>query len=416
MAVKRLPAGVLFLGCLAFAAGYSYFATTGYRAFALSNDQHMRSLQRAIALEPRDAVPYDRLCRHLRDVESDPATAISLCQKAVQLNRYDAEYWLDLAETFYEAGNAPEQRRAIEHAIAVDPKTPQVAWNAATFYLLQGEVEPAVHLLPDVLEGDPALVPVTLRTAWQALGRVDPILRMMPPDPAVYLQFLALLTAQNQPEAAAQVWSKLIDLNTEFNYHDAMFYVDNLLAAKDVQAAEQVWTQLGERSPGFRNYGRKPENLVINGSFEYEILNAGFGWRTNPQGTKIEVDEEMRKDRGRSVLVSYSTPVLDAGLSQLIPVDPETTYTAAAWVKSEDLQTANGPRLAVFDAYTGANFAASEPTSYTTGWRAVRVQFTTGPQTRLLSLRFSRDRQDTVIRGRLWIDDVHLMRVGEQVH
>ncbi len=147
---------------------------------------------------------------------------------------------------------------------------------------------------------------------------------------------------------------------------------------------------------------------MVNGSFEDEILNGGFGWRITPQGTAVNVDDETVKDGHRSMLVTYSTPVLDGGLSQLIPVAPNTAYTASAWIKSDDLQTANGPRLTAFDAYTGASLGTSEPTSYTTDWRAVQAQFTTGRDTKLINLRLSRDRQDTVIRGRLWIDDVTL--------
>ena len=408
----RIGALLLFLGCTAFGVGYSYFAIRGYRAFALSSAGNKSALEQAIALEPRNAAAYDLLCRRLRDAGSDPQAALPYCQESVRLNRYDSENWLDLAETLYETGDTQRQRKAIEQALAVDPKTPQVAWNAANFYLLQGEVEPAVGLFAAVLKGDPSLSPLTLKTSWRVLGKVEPILRMLPPNQDVYLQFVALMVAENQREAAGQVWARLIALNTGINYHAALFYIENLLGWKQVEAADRSWQQLGDRSPGFKAYQRSEQNLVVNGSFENEILNGGFGWRINPQGTAISVDDETVKDGRHSVLVSYSVPVLDAGLSQLVPVKPNTRYTASAWIETDDLQTANGPRLAAFDAYTGAAFGASDPTSYTTEWRLVQTQFTTGRDTKLISLRLTRDRQDTVIRGRLWIDDVNLHQSG----
>lgn len=409
----RIRAFLLFLGCAAFAAGYSYVAIRGYRAFALSTEGSESALKQSIALEPRNAAAYDLLCRRLRDAASDPVAALPYCRESVRLNRYDSENWLDLAETLYETGDPQEQRKAIEQALAVDPKTPQVAWNAANFYLLQGEVEPAVGLFAAVLKGDPSLSTLTLKTSWRVLGKVDPILRMLPPNPNVYLQLVGLMVAENQREAAAQVWSRLIGLNTEIDYHAALFYIENLLGWKQIDAAEKAWQQLGERSPAFKAYQRKEQNLIVNGSFENEVLNAGFGWRINPQGTAISVDDETVKDGRRSVLISYSAPVLDAGLSQLVPVKPNTSYTVSAWIKTGDLQTANGPRLAAFDAFSGASFGASEPTSYTTEWRVVQTEFTTGRDTKLVSLRLSRDRQDTVIRGRLWIDDVDLHQSAE---
>ncbi len=253
----RIPAWLLLLGCTAFAAGYSYFAIRGYRSFALSGENNKSALEQAIFLEPRNAAAYDLLCRHLRDAESNPAAAVPYCRESVRLNRYDSENWLDLAEALYETGDAQQQRLAIEQALAVDPKTPQVAWNAASFYLLQGEVEPAVGLFASVLKGDPSLVPLTLKTSWRVLGKVDPILRMLPPNQDVYLQFVALLVAENQREAAAQVWTRLIGLNTDIDYHDALFYIDSLLRWKDVSRAEAAWKQLGERSPGFKAYQTK---------------------------------------------------------------------------------------------------------------------------------------------------------------
>lgn len=406
--LAKTRAVFLFLGCTIFAVSYSYFAIRGYRAFALSEQNDRTALERAIALEPRDAAAYNLLCRRLRDAESNPTAALPFCQRAVRLNRYDSENWLDLAETLYEGGELQQMRGAIEQALAVDPKTPQVAWNAANLYLLEGEVEPAVALFASALNGDPTRSFITLKTSWQVLHEVDPILRMLPKTPDVYLQFVTLLAAENQRVAAAQVWEQLINLNGEIRYQDAMVYVDSLLKWKDIDQAGQAWKELGDHSTEFKGYERTQQNLVVNGSFEHELLNAGFGWRMDSQGTVISRGDETAKDGHNSVLVQYSTPVSDAGLSQFVPVAPNAHYTASAWIKTDDLQTANGPRLAAFDAYTWANLGFSEPTSYTTDWKLVQAQFRTGKDTKLVSLRLIRDRQDTVIRGRLWVDDVRL--------
>jgi hypothetical protein len=409
--LNRFRPLVLFLGCSIFAGAYSYFAIRGYRAFVLCARVDKASLERAIALERRDAYPYNLLCRYVRDNQGEPHNALPYCEKATQLDRYDAAYWLDLAETSYQAEDPTGLREAVERAVSVDPKTPQVAWNAANLYLLGGEVDPAVKLFGLVLNGDPGLVPLALKSCWQVLGNVNPILRMLPPDPGVYLQFIALLDAENQPEAAAQVWSRLMALNVTVNYPDALFYVDKLLVWRNVAGAERAWEQLAERSKGFDVYQRHDQNLVVNGSFENKVLSSGFGWRLYPQGTTMEPDEDTAKDGHRSLLVTYSVPVFEAGLSQLVPVEPDTGYTASAWIRTEDLQTANGPRLTVTDGNTGAIVGASEPSSYTTDWRKVELQFHTGRDTKLVAVRLFRDRQDTVIRGRLWIDDVQIHKL-----
>jgi tetratricopeptide (TPR) repeat protein len=411
--LNRLRAGLLFAGITVVAVTYGYFAARGYLAFALSAHQQRTSLDRAVALEPRDADPYNALCRYLRDVEADPAGAQKYCERSVQLNQYEAAYWLDLAQTSYEAGNTAQQRRALEQAIAVDPKTPKVAWSAANFYLLQGQVDPAVNLFASVLKGDPGLVPLTLKSSWKILGQVDPILRMLPPDPAVYLQFIALLCSENQPAGAKQVWSRMVGLGAPVNYRDALFYVDQLLAWQDVEGAEKAWEQIGEHSTNFADYQKRKDNLAVNGSFENEVLNGGFDWRINPRGSTIKIDGEVAKQGHHSLEVTYSAPVLDPGLTQFVPVDPDASYTASAWIKTQELQTANGPRLGAFDAYSGTKLAASQETSYTTDWRQVELQFRTGPETKLVALKLTRDRQDTVIRGQLWIDSVEMRKRDE---
>ena len=195
---------------------------------------------------------------------------------------------------------------------------------------------------------------------------------------------------------------------SQFDYKGVLFYVDDLLAWTNVTAAKETWRQLGERNEAFRLYEPRGDNLVVNGSFEGELLNSGFDWRLSSQATKVTVDDEIFKSGEHSVLVTYSTPVLDSGLYQLVPVRPNSSYKATAWLKTEELQTANGPRLALTDAYTGALLGASDPVAYTTPWKEVSVDFRTGPETELIAVRLSRDRQDTVVRGRLWIDDVEI--------
>jgi len=407
--IRSFTVVFLVAGCFAFAVAYAHFAIRGYRAFALSGAKDDASLRRAMALEPRNASAYNAYCRFQRDTQIDFTGALPSCQRAVELNGNDSANWLDLAEVLYVTGDAQAERVALEQAIAADPMTPEVAWNAGNLYLLQGQVQPASRLFSMVLKGDPALAPVALKTSWRAFGKVDPILEMLPPDATAYLQFVALLASENQREAASQVWDKMIGLGNEINYKDALFYTNDLLTWwQNVTAAEKAWKQLAEVSPSFRVYQPALPNLVVNSGFEQEILNAGFDWRLASDGTKLTIDDDTFKTGGHSALVTYSTPVLDSGLYQMVPVSPNSAYKASAWLRTDELQTANGPRLAVTDAYSGAILGATEPVAYTTPWKQVTVDFKTGPDMQLVAVRFVRDRQDTVIRGRLWIDDVEL--------
>jgi tetratricopeptide (TPR) repeat protein len=333
----------------------------------------------------------------------------------VELNPHDSANWLDLAEVLYVTGDGVEEKSALANAVAADPTTPEVAWNAGNLYLLQEDVPAARSLFKIVLNSDPALVPLTLKTLWGTEGSVSPIIAMMPPEPTAYVNFIGLLASQNERESAAQVWQKLIELNRPFDYRPVLFYVEDLLAWRNVAAAKAAWQQLGERNEAFRAYQPQRGNLVVNSSFENEFLNAGFDWRSSSQATKVTVDDETSKSGEHAALVTYSTPVLDSGLFQLVPVEPNSAYKATAWLKTEELQTANGPRLTLTDAYNGTLLGASEPAAYTTPWKQVTVDFKTGPETVLVAVRLSRDRQETVVRGRLWIDDVEIQFLADHV-
>ena len=74
---------------------------------------------------------------------------------AVHLNPYEARYWLDLAGAYQVAGRIGEQAESVQHAVEADPTTPHVAWEAANFFLVQGDREKALRYFRVVLANDP---------------------------------------------------------------------------------------------------------------------------------------------------------------------------------------------------------------------------------------------------------------------
>jgi hypothetical protein len=150
----------------------------------------------------------------------------------------------------------------------------------------------------------------------------------------------------------------------------------------------------------------------VNGDFAEEILNGGLDWRYSPQpGIAVSVDTTQFHRGNQSVLISYSDTGGYSGLSEWVPVKPDTKYTVAAWVKSEELRSANGPGISVSDAYDNTRYALTPETVGTTPWRLVEKSFQTGPKTRLVIVRIVRDPANTRILGQFWIDDISLAAV-----
>lgn len=402
-------AALLLTGLLA--CVYLWCVVRVYLAHRLSLRRDQVSIQRAIELQPRDATNYDLLGRYFMWSVQNPQAAALQFQQAVRLNPYASSYWLHLAQAENSLGNEDQQTRAIHHAIAVDPTTPEVAWDAANLFLVQGKTSEALDQLGVVLRNDPNMVEVALDTSWRALGDVDLISRQFPPDPDIYLKFVKLLVERQQWRAAHQVWSSMLQLNREFAPGAALFYVDGLLAHRDVAGARNVWLQLADRSSSLSQY-MTPDNLVVNTSFDHDILNAGFDWRyTAVPGAAVMLDSNQTHHGSESLLITYSGTADDAGIWQYVPVTAGASCVASAWVRSGDLESADGPHLAIYDGYNAIEYGHSEETVGTTSWHRVEVTFTVPHDAALVVVRFSRKPGNSQIRGQFWVDDVRLSQL-----
>ena len=397
--------------CILLALAYACLTMRSFQAMRLSSSLDVESLQRAIALDPRNASYQNLLCRFLLFDRQDVPAATPACQRATQLNPYNSAYWLDLALAYYSAGAESDERQAVLNAVAVDPKTPDVAWKAANFFLARGETAQALDQFAVAMHGDPARVAPSLAASWRASHDVNAILAILPPDPEAYLKFIRLLMDNNQWDGAHQVWSGMVALKAPFDYRRALFYVDAQVQQRNVARAIEAWNQLAALSPLLHEYGGSG-NLVVNGGFDQELLNAGFDWHFEPRGgSTAALDGGEFHSADRSLLIFYrgnGGNTGDAGFFQYVPVKANTQYTLSAWTKSQKLETANGPRISVFGGYDGKLYAQTPETVDTTSWHRVETTFQTGPDTEVVVIRLSRDPATTVIKGKLWVDDISL--------
>lgn len=405
---------VLFAACAAVAAAYAWFAIEINRAQRFADRHDQSSIEKAVALAPRNATYHDLLCRSMIFVSQQPARAIDECKTAAALNPYDSSIWLDLAQAYYSVGNSQQADDAAHKAIAVDPTTPDTAWNAGNFFLALDNVQEALNQFAMVLRTEPSLAPAVLNICWQSLHDLNRVQSILPPDPKVYIDFVKLLLSTGQRDPAGQIWSALMKLNAPFDFHQGLFYIDSLLDARADTQASDAWKELSSRSKALQAYSQ-PDNLIADPSFTQEILNSGFDWRYTPKPqVAVTLDKADFHSGGRSLRLVYSGSGSDAGISQYIAVQPGTLYRLSAWVKSDNLETANGPMLAVIDAHNSGIYAFTGETVGTTPWHRVETQLQTGLQTTLLLLAILRRPGETRIQGEFWIDDLRLERLPAQ--
>src|ERR1017187_3780304 len=321
---------------------YLLLALRTYLASHLAVTPDLSNLNKAIRLEPSNAEYRELLGRSLALFGTNLNDAIANYRTAVHLNPYVARYWLDLAGAYQVAGDASEQEQSVEQAVEADPTTPHVAWEAANFFLVQGDQERALRNFRVVLANDPEAVDSALQLCWRATGDENEILdRALPRRPDLYLSFLRLLISKQEVAATENVWNHLIALKQEFSTKLAFPYFRFLIAKQEVAAAQTAWQQLAGVNRSLQPYLPSRENLVVNGGFEENVLNGGFDWwyESNPHAA-LAIDTSEFYDGTRSLSVTFDglNPA-DAGILQFVVVKPNTGYEFSAQSRTEDIRS-----------------------------------------------------------------------------
>jgi Tetratricopeptide repeat len=400
----------LFVGaCMLAAAVYIGLASLQYLAAYFSQTPELASLQRATRLQPGNAEYRYRLGTSL--VDSSPQSALESYRAAVALNPHKARYWLALAAVYQTMGNSSEQKAALENAVNADPKTPDIAWDAANFYLIQGETEKALREFHVVLENDLSLASAALQLCLRLDPSVETLLQqVIPPNPPVYFALLDILMAKKQTADAAEVWDQLAKLRQPLERRRVFDYLRYLIARQEADQARRVWLDASTLC-GLSAYQPSSENRVVNGDFSLEVLNGGFDWLYQKlPNVSLSLDPTQFHTGHRSLSIVFDgRGVEDAGIRQLVPVDSNASYEFSAYFKSEGIQGAGGPRFVIQDLYNNAVYLATDELKDADFWKQAGGTFTTGPTTKILMLRVQRVPAGSPIRGKLWIDGVRLI-------
>jgi tetratricopeptide (TPR) repeat protein len=402
---------IMFLGaCLTLTLVYLGLVADQFLADHFSKKLDLASLQMAARLVPGNADYQYRLGHFFLQTQNEPQTAARFLESATILNPYRASYWLELSRAYRRLAESDRQKDALQRAIAADPSTPEVAWEAANFYWTLGETDKALQQFRVVLSNDPYLPPAALDRCWRIKPDIDVLLRdVVPRNAEVYSAFLDFLMSRNEPAAAAKVWTQIVQLQHPVETRHVFEYVRYLVDRGEVGQAHQAWRQAAALCD-LAAYQSSPENLIVNGDFSLPVLNGGFDWLYEKSAdVSLALDPVESHSGHRSLSIAFdSRGIEDAGIRQLIPVDPNTEYEFSAYFKSQGLEGAGGPRFLLEDRFSRTSYFASEELRDADFWKQVGGTFSTGPDTRLLVLRIQRVPPGNAIRGKLWVGDVRL--------
>jgi hypothetical protein len=345
-----------------------------------------------------------------------------------------------LASAYQVLGDTLNQTSALEHAIQADSMTPDVAWQAANLYLVQGENEKALREFRVVLANDSPMASAAIQFCWRIEPDVDALLRdVVPPRSDAYIAFLALLQddvnrlrrpppadaeplspeqvrnreaqINDETDATFKVWSALMQSQQAFERRYAYQYFEFLIRQKAVDHAVMVWQQTANTF-GLTSYLPSSNNLIVNGSFNLAVLNGGLDWHYQKQDSvRLTLDPNNAHSGRTSLAISFDGPgVVDAGVYQFIAVQPNTTYNFSGYYKNDEMEGAGGPHFTIQDMYSQAVYYQSDELKDAGFWKSVDGEFTTDSDCKLLVLHVRRLPERSPIRGKLWIDDLQLIK------
>jgi tetratricopeptide (TPR) repeat protein len=402
---------IFFAASLLPATVFIALGTRQFLADYFSGQLDLVSLQTAARLVPENAEYQYRLGNYFLRTQHDPKVGMQFLKSATALNPHNSTYWMALSTAYQFLANRELQRDALQHAIAVDPTTPDLAWDAANIYWADGKTEEALQEFRAVLQARLNSSPDILDRCWRIKPNVGALLRdLIPHNSEAYSSFLNFLISRNEPAAAASVWAQMAQMQQPVETRHVFDYVQYLIARRDIAQASKVWREAANMS-NLSDYQLSSENLVVNGDFSLPVLNGGFDWLywKSPDVSLALDPTESHSGHHSLAIVFDSSGMEDAGIRQLIPVEPNSKYRFSAYFKSENIEGAGGPRFLLEDQFSGAKYFVSEDLKDADFWKQTGGTFSTGADTKLLVLRIARVPAGNAIRGKLWIDGVRLI-------
>jgi tetratricopeptide (TPR) repeat protein len=404
---KRLAVWLLF-----FSGTVAYFAltTTQFLAAEFSENPRASYLRKAIKLDPSNAEYRDIMGRFQLTVQQSPIAALPFLQAATALKPNRSAYWLDRAVAEQLIGDFESERNSLNKATAANPHSAAVAWQTGNLYFSQGAVDEALHEYRKVLENDSALTPQALQVCWRIHPNIDFLLQEVVPATANE-PFLTFLISANESDAAAKVWERMVSLQQPVERRYLFDYLHYLFNQHDPVQASRVWQQAANLS-NLAAYQPTEENLLVNGDFGLSFLNNGFDWTYQKSAAvSLAIDPGESHSGSRSLrIVFQGRGIEDAGIRQLVSVNPDTEYVFSGYYKAAEMDGAGAPKFAIQDVYSGARLFMSDDLRDAESWKSVNGSFITGPETHLIVLRVARVPADRPIRGKLWIDVLKLVR------
>ena len=322
----------------------------------------------AIQLSPSDPEAHRARAAILNRVQM-PGEAVKSLEIAATLRYRDDYLWIELGNTKEELGNTAGALAAMDQAVRWAPYYAHTHWQRGNLLLRMGRPDDAFAELRTGAAANQTYFPNLLDLAW-GVSRGD------------------LKAAEG-----------LIDIK---NDRERTAWIRFLINAKAFREAFELWGRQG--------------TSIVNGGFEepFILSDTGFGWFVSPehkQRLAIDVSEKFEGARSLQINSDGNWPPATPLLSQIVIVEPATTYRVSFSVKTKDLVTGGPPVLIISDSKNNQLGKSENFPTATTAWTSINFDFTTLPTTEAAVIGLQRNNCESSpcpIFGTLWLDQFRI--------
>lgn len=361
---------------------------------------------KALRLEPGGAAYYARLAAMTQ--ESDPAGSTQALQRALVLNPWDSQSWVELGLRAEMAGDVAGAERSLLRAASVD-KQYFPKWSLVNYYFRHGDSEKFwfwAREATGMAYGD--LAPL-FSLCWKVTNDgplIEQELDIRKAD--LEANYLAYLTNQNRIEPITRAATRVFAWNREADTPALLAACDRLIADDRAEQAIRIWNRLAElrRIP----YGvLEPQSgrSLTDGDFTMLPMSQGFDWRLPGAAGVTTLFEE--RPAGLRISFSGRQPENCDVLTQVLPVVESSNYELRFLYRTSGIAPRTGLGWRIMDLY-GSRILAQGNSLASESEGEGRLAFRTPAGSGLLrlTLRYERAPGTTRVEGFILLRELRL--------
>lgn len=386
-----------------------------WRIVVVNVSQYLAAADDAAALQWKRDTPSALMLKAADVVQSDPKLARNLALESSFYNPANGHAFLMLAMLWESEGKLTFASKAAAMADFLAPRDADVQLKLGSFWAQRGQPKEILSHWASALETRPALgealFPVMLEIVDTPLMREKSLLALGD-SPSWWGKFFkyALKNSAHEETLKALYNAKIKTIEQD----ERRAYLDHLINAGLYTDAYFIWLN-SLNSSQITTLGN-----VNDGSFEQEITDEGFGWRSSKSNAfKLAAESTYGSVGEKALHLAFQNKVSSHPvISQFLMLDPGR-YHLRGQVRVDNLVAGKGLRWSVVCAgVVNEQLTNSEYFIGSTDWTSFESSMEVPAkkcelQQLVLRTDSAMDYDATAYSGSIWFDNIEVVRIDE---